>query len=113
MLLAKDVQHSRTLVWAVDCAVRNRINDAVANMIRANCGTYLTAISRIHRLVVAAYHRSHGMVETTWATIPHRENAKPEQCVDLRFLERLEKRGLLNELYREAHEKQVYLTEGG
>ena len=33
-------------------------------------------------------------------TIPTAKNARPEQFVDLRFLERLEKSGLLNELYK-------------
>ncbi len=33
-------------------------------------------------------------------TIPAAKNARPEQFVDLRFLDRLEKSGLLNELYR-------------
>lgn len=33
-------------------------------------------------------------------TIPAAKNAKPEQFVDLRFLDKLEKSGLLNELYR-------------
>jgi NitT/TauT family transport system substrate-binding protein len=33
-------------------------------------------------------------------TVPAARNAKPEQFVDLRFLERLEKSGLLKELYR-------------
>ncbi len=33
-------------------------------------------------------------------TIPAAKNAKPEQFVDLRFLDRLEKSGLLNELYK-------------
>jgi ABC-type nitrate/sulfonate/bicarbonate transport system substrate-binding protein len=33
-------------------------------------------------------------------TVPAAKNAKPEQFVDLRFLDRLEKSGLLKELYR-------------
>ncbi len=33
-------------------------------------------------------------------TIPAAKNAKPEQFVDLRFLDKLEKSGLLNEIYR-------------
>ena len=33
-------------------------------------------------------------------TIPAAKNAKPEQFVDLRFLDKLEKSGLLNELYK-------------
>ncbi|HYY25617.1 MAG TPA: ABC transporter substrate-binding protein [Candidatus Udaeobacter sp.] len=33
-------------------------------------------------------------------TIPAARNAKPEQFVDLRFLDKLEKSGLLNELYK-------------
>ena len=33
-------------------------------------------------------------------TIPAAKNAKPEQFVDMRFLERLEKSGLINELYK-------------
>jgi hypothetical protein len=33
-------------------------------------------------------------------TIPAAKNAKPEQFVDLRFLDRLERSGLLNELYK-------------
>jgi ABC-type nitrate/sulfonate/bicarbonate transport system substrate-binding protein len=33
-------------------------------------------------------------------TIPAAKNAKPEQFVDLRFLDKLEKGGLLNELYK-------------
>jgi NitT/TauT family transport system substrate-binding protein len=33
-------------------------------------------------------------------TVPSAKNAKPEQFVDLRFLDRLEKSGLLKELYR-------------
>jgi len=33
-------------------------------------------------------------------TIPAAKNAKPEQFVDLRFLEKIEKSGLLNELYK-------------
>ena len=32
-------------------------------------------------------------------TIPAAKSAKPEQFVDMRFLEKLEKSGLLNELY--------------
>ena len=33
-------------------------------------------------------------------TIPAAKNAKPEQFIDMRFLEKLEKSGLLNELYK-------------
>ena len=33
-------------------------------------------------------------------TVPAAKNAKPEQFVDLRFLDRLEKSGLLKELYK-------------
>jgi NitT/TauT family transport system substrate-binding protein len=33
-------------------------------------------------------------------TLPAAKNAKPEQFIDLRFLDRLEKSGLLNELYK-------------
>ncbi len=33
-------------------------------------------------------------------TVPAAKNAKPEQFVDLRFLDRMEKSGLLKELYR-------------
>ncbi len=33
-------------------------------------------------------------------TIPAAKNAKPEQFIDMRFLDRLEKSGLLNELYK-------------
>jgi hypothetical protein len=33
-------------------------------------------------------------------SVPAAKNAKPEQFVDLRFLDRLEKSGLLRELYR-------------
>jgi hypothetical protein len=33
-------------------------------------------------------------------TVPAAKTAKPEQFVDLRFLERIEKSGLLKELYR-------------
>jgi len=33
-------------------------------------------------------------------TIPAAKNAKPEQFVDLRFLDKLEKSGLLKELYK-------------
>jgi hypothetical protein len=33
-------------------------------------------------------------------TIPAAKSAKPEQFVDLRFLDKLEKSGLLNELYK-------------
>jgi hypothetical protein len=33
-------------------------------------------------------------------TIPAAKTAKPEQFVDLRFLDKLEKSGLLNELYK-------------
>lgn len=33
-------------------------------------------------------------------TVPAAKNAKPEQFVDLRFLDRIEKSGLLNELYK-------------
>ena len=33
-------------------------------------------------------------------TIPAAKSAKPEQFVDMRFLEKLEKSGLLNELYK-------------
>jgi hypothetical protein len=34
-------------------------------------------------------------------TVPPARTAKPEQFVDLRFLERLEKSGLLKELYKD------------
>jgi hypothetical protein len=33
-------------------------------------------------------------------TVPAAKNAKPEQFVDLRFLDRIEKSGLLKELYK-------------
>jgi hypothetical protein len=33
-------------------------------------------------------------------TVPAAKTAKPEQFVDLRFLDRLEKSGMLKELYR-------------
>lgn len=33
-------------------------------------------------------------------TVPAAKNAKPEQFVDLRFLDRLEKSGILKELYK-------------
>jgi hypothetical protein len=33
-------------------------------------------------------------------TIPAAKTAKPEQFVDMRFLDKLEKSGLLNELYK-------------
>jgi hypothetical protein len=33
-------------------------------------------------------------------TLPAAKNAKPEQFVDVRFLDRIEKSGLLKELYR-------------
>jgi hypothetical protein len=33
-------------------------------------------------------------------TVPSAKNAKPQQFVDLRFLDRLEKSGLLKELYK-------------
>jgi hypothetical protein len=33
-------------------------------------------------------------------TVPAANNAKPEQFVDLRFLDRLEKSGLLREFYK-------------
>ena len=33
-------------------------------------------------------------------TLPAAKSAKPEQFVDMRFLEKLEKSGLLNELYK-------------
>jgi hypothetical protein len=33
-------------------------------------------------------------------TVPAAKTAKPEQFVDLRFLDRLEKSGLLRELYK-------------
>ena len=39
-------------------------------------------------------------IEDVARTVPAAKNAKPEQFVDLRFLERLEKSGLLKELYR-------------
>ena len=33
-------------------------------------------------------------------TLPAAKSAKPEQFVDMRFLDKLEKSGLLNELYK-------------
>jgi hypothetical protein len=39
-------------------------------------------------------------IEDVARTVPAAKNAKPEQFVDLRFLEKLEKSGLLKELYR-------------
>lgn len=33
-------------------------------------------------------------------TVPAAKNAKPEQFVDLRFLDRIEKSGLLKKLYK-------------
>jgi hypothetical protein len=39
-------------------------------------------------------------VDEVAKTIPAAKNAKPEQFVDARFLDRLEKSGLLNELYK-------------
>ena len=33
-------------------------------------------------------------------TVPAAKNAKPEQFIDMRYLDKLEKSGLLKELYR-------------
>jgi ABC-type nitrate/sulfonate/bicarbonate transport system substrate-binding protein len=59
---------------------------------------YLTKV-----LERAPYINMHGMqnaLDDVARTVPAAKNAKPEQFVDLRFLDRLEKSGLLKELYK-------------
>jgi len=51
----------------------------------------------------APYINMHGMqnaLDDVARTVPAAKNAKPEQFVDLRFLERIDKSGLLKELYK-------------
>ena len=63
--------------------------------------TYEFYLSKV--LERAPYINMQGMqnaLDDVARTVPSAKNAKPEQFVDLRFLDRLEKSGLLKELYK-------------
>src|SRR5918999_1840508 len=98
----------RAYVRAIHRAKIDR-NSTIKTLAKYTTGTDPTLLGKTYDFYMgkvlerAPYINMQGMqnaLDDLARTVPAAKNAKPEQFVDLRFLDRIEKSGLLKELYR-------------
>ena len=81
-------------LWATGAEAADRLRIGYSSISGAYVGKIIEKAPYINMVAMQ------NAIEEVAKTIPAAKNAKPEQFVDMRFLDKLEISGLLNELYK-------------